>query len=245
MKMESIASIIDFDPFVVRTQTDATHNLGDQLRLADGRAFRYGKAGAAATSDGKLEVAPTPKANHHNLVATAAAIGSFQVTVTLGATAAVANEYAEGYLVVNAGPGVGQTYKIKGHPAASSAATLVLDLFDPITSTALTTASRATLVHNSYNGVIESTSVTQRPAGVSLVDLAAGNYGWFQHAGVASVLAAATVAVGSWCVASTATAGAVTGASVTIATTVTEARVGYAIVAGVSTESRPVFLTIE
>ena len=245
MKLTSHATILDFEPYRLRTETTPTHNLGEFVNMADGRRFRYGKVGAVAVTKGKLQTAPAAKANHHNLVVlTAAATGSLIVTVTLGATAAVANEYAEGYLVINDNAGEGQVYQISSHPAAASSATLALTLFDPI-QVALTGTSDGTLVPNNYSGFIEGTSATIKPAGVPLLDLGIGNFGWVQTGGIAGVLAGGTIGVGGWCVADGSVAGAVALASATIATTVVQNRVGYAVVAGVSTEYRPVFLTID
>jgi hypothetical protein len=66
-----------------------------------GDLYRYGKVGGSNISAGKLQLAPTQKTNHHNLAALAAVTADGRqnkVTLTLGNTAAVANEYAEGLL---------------------------------------------------------------------------------------------------------------------------------------------------
>lgn len=237
-------AVVDFDPFTVRTEADPSHQLGSQIELVDTRKFRYGKVGASNVSKGKLQLAPAPKANHHNVaVAVAAASGATQVTVTLGATAAVAGEYDEGFLAINDVDGEGQVYKIGNNPAANASATLAVKLLDGI-ATALTTSSEATLVHNAHNGVVEAASQTRRGAGVPLVSVSAGDFGWFQVSGPAAVLADGALALGAICAASGAVAGAVV-ANADVTAPIAETFVGVAnILAGVDTEYRPISLTI-
>lgn len=242
MKLESTATIVEFSPF--ETSTTSTHNLGESLRTADRRTFRYGRNGASGVTKGKLSQAPAPKTNHHNVaVAVPAASGDQQVTVTLGNTAAVANEYAEGYFALNDNGGEGQVYKVSGHPAASGLATLLITLFD-VVATALTTSSEGTLVHNPYNLAVEAAASTRRPAGVPLIDLAASAYGWYQTFGVAAVLCDTTTTLGAKQKASGSVAGAVTDMT-DILGSGAEVEVGTAdILAGVDTEFRAITLTI-
>lgn len=245
MKLESQALILDFDPKKTRTEAEATHNLGEKVAVADGRVFRFAKAGGSNISLGKLQLAPAPKTNHHNVaVASAAALGATQVTVTLGATAATANEYAEGYLFITDAAGEGGSYKISGHPAAESAASLTVTLFDPIVATALTTSSEATLIHNNYNGVVEGTSSTQLPVGIPLVSISSGDYGWLQTRGHVPALADENLTLGAWLTAGTSTAGAVEELD-DVTAPVTDIAIGWATVAGVDTEYRPIFLTLD
>lgn len=244
MILEGTPQVLDFNPFEVRTPADASAQLGQEFQVADGRAFRYAKVGASNVSKGKLQVGPAPKTNHHNrAVASAVAIDGTSVTLGLGATAAVADEYAEGYLAVNDVDGEGQVYKIGAHPAASSSANLALTLKDPV-KTALTTSSEASLVHNTYNGIVEAASATRNPAGVPLVSVSAGDYCWVQIRGIAALLAGAAIDLGATVVSDGSVAGAVAAASDTAATEVDQIKVGRAVVAGVDTEYRPVYLTI-
>ena len=239
MKMESIAQVMDFDPMNIRTEEGATHNIGEAVRMADQRVFRYAKASAALVA-GYLYCAAAPKTNHHNVAATvAAAIGAKKVTVQLGATAAVANEYAEGYFVASDNAPEGQTYKIKSHPAADSAGTLEITLFDPL-KTAATTASEFCLVHNNYIDVVGSTTQTHTPAGVPMVAVtAADDYCWLQTAGICAILADETVAVGAEATIGSSVAGAVETKDSDL-----EKVVAMALVAGVDTEFRPMMLEI-
>jgi len=245
MKLESVATILDFDPYSTRTQPEATHNMGESVTLADQRKFRYAKAGASNISHGKLQLGPVPKTNHHNIaVYAAAAIGATQVQATLGATAAIANEYSEGYLCVNDATGAGYTYKISSHPAVAQSGVITLTLFDPIKVALVAATSKISLIHNTYNGVVEGTSATQSPAGVPYVDISAGDYGWLQTRGVCAVLNGASVTLGARLMADGTTAGAVTDQT-DVTAPQTEWQVGFAITVGVSTQYKPIFLTID
>lgn len=240
MKMESTATILSFDPFTVDTG-DSSHNLGEQVRLADGRAFRYACAASTVTV-GNLNGAPAPIGNHANMATAAAALGATQVTVTPAATGGNANIYAEGYLVVNDAVGEGRTYKVKGHPAITSSVAFTVDLFDPIRGLALTSASETTLVHNAYNLHVEATVATTRGAGVSMVTQAAADYGWLQHAGVASVLIGTAATLGSPL--SAESSGKVNDVADLYGASATNIVAWCSIIAGTATERNPVYLQI-
>lgn len=216
------------------------HVLGTVGFADNGRTFRYVKAGASNLVPGTLQQGPAVVANHQNIaVAAAAAVGATSVTVTLGATAATANQYAGGTLVVNDVNGEGQTLRIASHPAASSSASLVLTLDDPVT-VALTTSSEVCLFPNIYNGVvINPTTPTNAPVGVAVKAITATYYGWVQTHGPVSCLNDAATAVGLGIAPSQAVAGAVKTMAATLS------QVGYALQAGVDTEYRTVFITID
>lgn len=230
-----------FDPRVMTATQE--HPLGFMMRTVDGRAFRYGKADSNGSTAGYLYCSNANAANHSNCaVYAAAAIGATEVTVTLGATAATANEFAEGYLIPNdvAPEGVAG-FKIKSHPAADSAATLTLKLAEPL-SEALTTSSEVTLIHNPYNAVEATTTQTTPPAGVAAVDITANYYGWYQTRGPAAVLcdAGAQASLGQMV-----TIGGTSPGGVAPIDADTEIPVGYALDAGVSGEFNPVFLVLD
>lgn len=245
MKLESTPHMIDFNPYEIRTEADATHNLGELLTLADGRKFRFGKAGASNVSRGKLQQAAAPIGNHANMTTAAAAIGATQITVTPGATGGAVGIYNEGYLAVNDVDGEGSVYKVRSNPTITSSVAFVVELFDPIANVALTANSQTTLIHNAYNGFIEVATSLHRPAGVPLVSITAGDYGWLQTRGVAAVLAGTTRTLGADQISSGATAGAVVDRTDALGASA-EVVVGVAsIVAGVDTEYNPMFLTCD
>ncbi len=173
------------------------HALGERLVTPDGRVFRYAKAGASDLVAGNWIQSPAQVANHQNIAVAAAAIGATSITVTLGATAATANQYANGQAVVTITPGLGQAINISGHPAADASATLVLELQEPL-RVALTTSTRIDLIPNPYNGVIQSpaTTLTGCVVGVATYIITAAEYGWLQRSGPAGALIAGTPGVG-------------------------------------------------
>ena len=231
-------------PFTSTASLSDAVQLGARFKTQDGRVFRAFKNGAVAAVPGKLYQTAAQITNHQDLVPAAAAIGATQVTVTLGATAATANQYAGGQLMVSITPGQGYSYEIDSHPAADASATLVLTLKDPI-QIALTTASNVDLVPNPYNGVILTvvTTITGCPVGVPVYAVAANEYGYLQTGGIANVLADGTVLVGDSVVYSNGTAGAVEAAA--NASTEAQSVVGRALSGIATTEYGPIFLTLD
>lgn len=193
--------------------------LGVRAVTGDGREFRLCQAGATALVVGKLYSEAAQLTTHHNLTPTAASAGATQVTVTLGATAATANQYLNGYLLVEADSGgtPGYLYQIGGNPAANSSATLAVQLNDPL-QVAITTAAKISLIPNEYSAVIISAaSATGNPVGAAIYPVTASYYGWLQTKGPASVLSDGAITVGVAAVKSSSVAGAVASLSSTLA----------------------------
>lgn len=213
----------------------AQHEVGTIAYLSDGRTAVYVKAGGTALVPGKLQQGPAVVANHQNIaVAAAAAIGATSVTVTLGATAATANQYAGGFLSINDATGEGYVYRVASHPAADASAALVVKLEDPIL-VALTTSSEASLTANPYNGVIVNpTTPTGKPVGFPVKAITASYFGWIIKSGLTPALADGAITVGLGIAPSQSVAGAVK------ATATTLDNIGSAYQAGVDTEYRMV-----
>ena len=133
----------------------------------------------ASIASGRLVQAPAEVTAFNNLVmtvptATPATAGTYQILVTNGATVLNLNEFANGYALVSAGTGIGQTLQIASHQAAAAAGTFVVTLQDPIQVT-LDATSTITLVRNPYIGVVVSaTSLTGTVVGSSFYTIAAG-----------------------------------------------------------------------
>lgn len=180
--------------------TTQNHTLGEKAVSSDGRTFRYVKAGGTVLVPGNWLQSPAIVANHVNLTPTAAvAVGDTTITVTLGATAATANQYAGGVVVVEIGTtGKGQSLLVKSHPAAASAATLVLTLSDPV-QVATSGTVTVSLVANLYNGVIQTpqTTLTGTPVGVAVGAIPAGEFGWICSRGLTAALADGAITVGT------------------------------------------------
>ena len=247
--------VIDFDPFTVLGPTASpSQEVGASLNISDGRIFRYANSGAFAQSAGKLNTAPIQKPNHQNIaVVSSTAVGASpsQVTVTLGATASVVEEYVDGFLSVGLTPGQGHVYKISDQPATAASGNQTVTLFDPI-QVQLSSASKASLVHNTWNGTVETTTQTLRAGGVPMTPVPASvtnvsdYYYWDQTRGIASTLNDQAIALGSWLTVSASVAGAVIAMSGTYATALLTPKVGEMTVkVGVDTQYEPVFLTID
>lgn len=162
--------------------------LGALLKLNDGRVFRYVKNGGVAIAAGKLTQAAAPVANHLNMACAVAALAAKEVTVTDGGTAITANQYAGGFLHINAGTGLGQTYRVKSHPANAGSTTCVITLYDEI-RVALDATSKATLTKNKYDSIIVCpTTMTAPVVGWTVKGLTASYYGWVCVKGMTAAL---------------------------------------------------------
>lgn len=216
----------------------AKHRIGDRARLGE-RTFRYARVGGVAIAAGVMTAGASTVANHLNCVAGTTSVGSTRVTVTLGATAVTRNEYADGYLHINTGDGIG-VYKIKSHLAIGSSGSGVINLYDPIVSALVTATTRVTLTKNPWaDVVIAPTTVAQIPTGVFLRSMALGSFGWIQTGGPCLCLVGAgPPTVGQAVMMSTATAGAV------VVATAGNPVVGWMMRSNAATHYALVYLTI-
>lgn len=231
--------IYGIDPY--HEETNPSHVLGSLGITADGRKFRYAKAGATLTA-GDIIQSPAENTNNESLTPTAANIGDTAITITTGA-AVTANQYAGGYMVCTNTPSNGLVYKIKSHPANSGAAVCVFTLYEPLI-VALTSSSRVDLVSDPYNGVIQNPATTSGGiVGVALKAITSGYYGWIQTGGVCAMLAGGTVGVGKVVVANQGTAAS----GIVGANTATEAFpiLGRAVTSGTNGENCAVFLQMD
>jgi hypothetical protein len=229
--------------FQVSTDTSLKTLVGTRWDLSDGREVMLVRNGGVALVAGVLTQDAAVVANHQNIAVTAytaySANGNIpaKVTVTLGATAATANQYAGGFVVVNDNNGEGQTLRIASHPAANASASLTLTLEEGAT-VAITSASEVCLIPaHGADIVVNPTTATGAVAGVTMYALAAGDYGFVVTKGVTSCLAQGAIGVGLGI-----SPGSVAG-SVAVAAATTS-RLGYAAAAGVDTEYRAVFINV-
>lgn len=226
------------------TSSSKNHILGSVAYTADGRRFAYGQAGAVAITAGQLTQIPAVVANHQALVTAAASVGAVKVTVTLGGTAATADQYKDGYLIIRdtSTTGAGQAFPVVGNSAQTSTTGTVDVYIGEGVAEALTTASVSNLELSPYGGVLVSTTAdtTERVVGVSQVDVPISYYAWFQTYGVSSVLGNGTITKGSGLIKSATTAGAV---DIEGTSTITQ-RVGIAQQTGTSTKYNTVYLNI-
>lgn len=229
-----------------QTSTDSSLEtlVGTRWDLSDGREVMLIQAGAVALTSGKHLQDAAIIADHVNIAVTAfqaySANGNVpaKVTVTLGATAVTANQYAGGFVVVNDATGEGQTLRIASHPAADASGSLAITLEDG-PATALTTSSEVSLIPAHGNGVvIFPTTATNCSAGVSLYPVAASAYGFSVTKGITSVLNDGTPAAGAAVGPSNAVAGALETA------VLAQGLVGNAVQTFVDTEYRAAFINV-
>ncbi|TVL99573.1 MAG: hypothetical protein CV087_17595 [Candidatus Brocadia sp. WS118] len=164
--------------------------LGQLVFGANGKAFRYAKAGASALVVGNLLQSPAIDTQFDDMaIPSATAAGSYEVVVTNGTTVLTGNEFVGGTLEVSVTPGLGEEYTILYNSSAASGAALTLRLDRPL-RTAWTTSTKVTLRKSPYNGVIQApaTTLTGEIVGVAIYPIAAGEYGWIQTKGVGAVL---------------------------------------------------------
>lgn len=227
------------------TSTSRQHNLGQIAFTHDGRMFVYGQAGAVALVAGQLQQIPAVVANHQALVSpSASAVGAVKITVTLGGTAATADQYLGGFAVIRdtATTGAGQALPISGNSAQTSTTGNADIYLAEGVGEALTTASVVNLELAPTGGVLVSTSgdTTERVVGVPQIDTPAASYSWLQIKGVASVLGNGAITKGAGLIKSGTTAGAV---DIEATGTITQ-RVGIAQQTGTTAKYNTVYLNI-
>lgn len=171
--------------------------IGTRLVLGE-RVFRYAKNGSgAALAAGKAVQSSAPVANHAGRTVSTAAIGARAITLAL-ASAATADQYKDGTLVLTAGTGLGQAYKIKDHLVSDGSHNLIVNIFDELIVATAVGDTKGTLIANPYNGVIVVPlgGLSAPARGVPLIAVTASYYFWLQTAGPAPCLTQGTVAIG-------------------------------------------------
>jgi hypothetical protein len=224
--------------------------LGTLIRQGD-RVWRYCKNGGVAldvAAPVQQAAAAHAEQNDDIVCGAAAAIGdtSVEVTSTANLDASpnnVADDFAEGYLIVNDAAGQGHMYKIKSNEALSGTADSTFTLYPQESiRVALTTSSELGLVRNPYYKVIATTAVVSgMVVGVPQFAVTASYYFWCQTGGPAAVVAQAAIALGTFAVVGTTAAKVDPSAAAT-----TELPIGSPMTPGVAdTESCIVYLRLD
>ena len=176
------------------------HRLGTRAETPDGRVFYYAKnSSTAITPGGKICDGIAAVAAHDmDVAATATSAGATTVTSGTSLTTTL-NQYKDGYIIFNDGPGQGEVYRVKGNTLVSGATGLVVTIDEEDGfRTALTTSSLFGLAYNPYTDVkvIDGDgTMTTGPLGVNPMPVTASYYFWLQTSGIASVLSGAVVAI--------------------------------------------------
>lgn len=246
------------------TSTDSNMDTltGAKFQSSDGREFVLVQNAGTALVSGKLVAGPAKIANHQNLTTATASAGATQITVTLAGTLATVNQYQGGYVIINAGTGIGQTLKIASHPAGTSTGTVILTLEDPLQVATAVASTKSCLVLDPYgssygtdvrtSGVIVCPVVSAATPGIGLTGAVIGaslypiaaststvpSYGLIQTKGLIACLADGTTAIGLSLM-----PGTVAG-SVATYVVATSSLVGTATQAAVDTEYRLITLQL-
>jgi hypothetical protein len=250
----ALASSIQITDQDIRTTSlnKGGEKLGQLANTSDGRQYVYSanQSTTLTLAPGKNTQGPTSIANHINQTGTVNAIGTSSITFTLGATATTAGQYTDGYFVVNKNTGAGQALLISGNTVTAGSVAVTVTLKDSLIA-ATDTTSKFSLYQNNYAKTIlyaHAAPTVTVPTGIPNVTVPVAttaspfSYFWNQIGGECSVLADAATWVGQFdgIIASTLTDGAV---GIQAAATV-QPTIGYALDLLVSTEYRPVFLTV-
>ena len=196
---------INLKPGMEKVETSSQkHKLGTRATTPDGRVFYYVEnSGTAITTGGQIVNGKDAVAAHDMDVAATAAhsAGDTTISIEVPTTDLTANQYKDGYLYFNDGPGQGEIYQIKSHPAhdasADNTVIITIDEEDGI-ATALTTSSLCGLMYNPYKDIdiIDGDgTMGTGPLGVTCAPLTADYFGWIQTAGIGSVAIGAAVGV--------------------------------------------------
>jgi hypothetical protein len=164
--------------------------IGTKAETADGRRFRYAKAGGSGIVVGKLYQGAAQTTGWQDLDVVAAAKGDTVITTSSTMTATL-NQLAGGFMVVtNDSTYPGYTYKIKSNTAASGAV-CVITLEEPLAQSIVgSTSSDVDLVKHPYDYVElwDASNHDCTPVGVGVFPITASYYGWLQVGGPCGVL---------------------------------------------------------
>ncbi len=175
------------------------HKLGTRGVTSDGRIFYYAEnSGTAITHGGYLVDGIALLHSRYGLGATATSAGATSFTSGTSLTV-TKDQYKDGYVYFNDGPGQGETYKVKSNTAVSSATGLSITIDDEDgLVTALTTSSLFGLMYNPYKDIkiIDGDgTMTTGVLGVTTAPVTADYFCWIQTSGPASVRLGAQVGV--------------------------------------------------
>lgn len=174
---------------VLQTTTAPVVNVGQRAMTPDGREFTYVKAdtalakGSVAVPDGVTAV--------DNVTSSTDALGRI-VYITKASAGWTVGKFAEGWIVVDDGTGVGQSGKIKDNT------TDTIELYPEFAfSTAMSSVDSDITIRTPF--LVDKAAITvkiQSAVGIAQVAFAASDYGWIQTRGCGTVLAGEALTVG-------------------------------------------------
>jgi hypothetical protein len=187
----------------------AKHKLGTLRVLDDGRVFRYSSITAAAITAGALVSKAFAPVDATIAAADAAInlVGAKKITLTVAG--ATADLYKDGWLIIKAGTGIGEMYKIRGNTATDdpAAGRAYFELYDALRSTHVA-ANTTVAVHQSpysnllLNPAVANATATTQETAMGMTTMACGNgsaasYLWLQTKGIASLVLDIDAAAGA------------------------------------------------
>jgi len=186
----------------------STSQVGVKTVGTDGKVFRLVKMAVAGLAGQSVQATPIVAAFEGLAVAEIAPAAQNKIVVTLGATAATADQFEGATLVVNTGTGKGLQFYVDKHNAADAASDLELTLVEKL-PIAIPTTATVSLIANPYAAaIITPTTPTGKILGVLQNDAAAGDYVLIQSKGYAAVIANGALAKGDLVGAGSTLAGA-------------------------------------
>jgi hypothetical protein len=180
---------------VTETSSTQQHKLGAIYTKADGRTFRYSRAGGTALSKALVNAAAAPDAQAitstiqtgHGAVAGRV---TFDVLLTTG-NGWVTDSLIDGWLhISDGGASMGDLYEIKSNKWTTDDTLMNVTLSDPHgLITAIAATDDVILYANQMAlTVVSPTDPVSDVAGVALVDVPINDYYWAQYRGLASIL---------------------------------------------------------
>lgn len=169
---------------IFETSTTKKHRLGTRIQVGN-RIFHYGKASGAVVT-GKLNVIAVDS-DAEDTITVAHALGIREVSIT-AASAIVAGQYDDGYLIVDEGTGAGDMYQVKSTPVIANAAVGKIALWDGLLTAWSTSDTDIELLTSPFIMKESVADQIDTPGGVPAVDIAADSFGWFQTWGPCAVL---------------------------------------------------------
>lgn len=177
---------------IFTTSSTQNYPIGTIRETTDGRRFRYSKAGASNITRALMQQAAVAESKFIDITQTghAQTAGSTSITTlcTTG-SAAAANYFAGGKLIVTTGTNAGDVYDIVSSALQATDTLMDLVLAQPLRN-AIAATDKVTLIPNRNMGtvVVPTTTATGPAAGVPLVDVTAAYYYWAQTRGPAPLI---------------------------------------------------------
>ena len=171
-----------------------------QTQDSTGRVWAYARSGGGSIARGVMTVSADQNAQRVNLsFSVAPAVGDKEVSVTIGTGNATANDYQDGFLVVQDGTGEGRAYPIEGHDAITASTAGVFKLKEAIDTAGALAETNVDLIKNRYDDIVigPGSDNLDVPTGVPTVALTTLYYGWVQVWGPCAVWQDETAGVGA------------------------------------------------